>query len=129
MAESRRLKVSEENRDSVSGPVRVITVEGELDLSVVGELEAALGPEAWQGTAGVVVDLRRLGFIDSSGIRSILFAGEEMEATGQGWALLLQPGSPIRQVLRMTELDDRLPIYERYEDALSALGSAGEDGA
>ena len=128
MPERRPLTVSEADRDSEAGHVRVITVEGELDLSVVGDLEAALRPEAWRESDGVVLDLRRLAFIDSSGIRALVFAGEEMEVTGHAWALLLQPGSPIRQLFRMTELEDRLPIYARYEDAIGALAAGGQDG-
>lgn len=55
---------------------------------------------------GVVLDLRRLGFMDSTGIRMILAAQAEYET------LSIVPGPPnVMRVLEITGVDTRLSYF------------------
>ena len=61
-------------RASVERPsedIAVVKAAGELDLRTVPQLEAALA-EASGGAANLELDLARVGFIDSTGVRLIL---------------------------------------------------------
>ena len=64
------------------GYVRV-TVLGELDMLVADQLTRALARLRRDG-ANVRLDLSRLGFIDSSGLRVLVVA--KREALDDGWA-------------------------------------------
>jgi anti-anti-sigma factor len=70
----------EERRDG-DGALR-LTVRGELDLTVAGQLEARLGELRREGTR-VRLDLSKLEFIDSSGIRVVTVAA--LNAHRNGW--------------------------------------------
>ena len=50
----------------------VLLLSGELDIAEVPGLEAAVDRVLEEGTSGITVDLRRLEFIDSSGLAVIV---------------------------------------------------------
>jgi anti-anti-sigma factor len=52
------------------GDVLVLSLTGELDMATAPELEEAI--ERAQGGSQIVVDLRELTFIDSTGIRALI---------------------------------------------------------
>ena len=52
--------------------VLTVTPTGELDIDTVPVLEAAMGYQRELGFGGLVVDLRGLTFIDSSGVHLLL---------------------------------------------------------
>jgi len=86
--------------DVVGGEVW-LTLEGELDLASVGELEQQLQAAQADKPSRVVVDLRRLAFIDSSGLRAIIQANTNARA--EGIDLVLRPGGDsIQRVFELT---------------------------
>jgi|SRR6185369_3541015 anti-anti-sigma factor len=54
------------------GDTAVVAPAGELDLATAHELGAALAEAAYRGAPRVILDLRRLTFVDSSGIGVIV---------------------------------------------------------
>jgi anti-anti-sigma factor len=64
------------------GDTHVIAPAGELDLVTSRVLGAALAAAAEHGAAGVVLDLRRLTFVDSSGISLIIKFKRHFAAEG-----------------------------------------------
>lgn len=66
-------------------PVSVMTVRGELDLVTAPEVETAV-TERLKAGRHVVLDLRELDFLDSSGIRALV----------EGRAIAEEQGSPAR---------------------------------
>lgn len=86
----------------------VVVAEGELDL--VGAprlLEALPGP----GDEPVVVDLGSVGFMDSSGLRSLLEARRRCQDGGRGFAIA-RPSDPVRRVLELVDLTDEFEVVE-----------------
>jgi anti-sigma B factor antagonist len=61
-------------RTEQHGDAAVVVPTGELDLATTPALEEALQRAFEGGTARVVLDLRELEFIDSSGLRTLLTA-------------------------------------------------------
>jgi anti-sigma B factor antagonist len=59
-----------------------IALTGELDMSTVPELEHHLGACQADGATAIVVDLRDLGFVDSSGLHAFLRARTDAQANG-----------------------------------------------
>jgi anti-anti-sigma factor len=67
----------------------VVVPTGELDLATAPALEAALGRAFERAGAGrVVLDLRELEFIDSSGLRTLLTARRHADETGSKFSLV-----------------------------------------
>jgi anti-sigma B factor antagonist len=116
-----RFKVSE--RELESG-ARDIQVEGELDLAVAGELDEVL-LKACEQCERVLVGLERCAFIDSSGIAVILRAHNRLQAEGNR-LVIYAPADQVLRVLSMTGLTSNGLVFDSAEQALSALGAAGE---
>jgi anti-sigma B factor antagonist len=87
-----------------------IAVSGDLDLSTAPELERSL-LAAQTDARAVVLDLRGLSFMDSSGLRVILAA--DARARAHQARLILVPGPPgVQRVFHLTLLDRRLEFVE-----------------
>ena len=80
---------------------------GELDLATVETLRAAL--DAVRGAGRLVLDLRGLSFIDSTGLH--LLVALHARAQNDGFQLtLLAPAAPIDRAIRLYGLDEALPF-------------------
>jgi anti-anti-sigma factor len=74
---------------------------------------------------GVVLNLTEVEFMDSSGLRVVMAAlGED----GDGLALVVAPGSPVAQLLELTDLEGRIPNFEAEDDAVGSVAGAKPDG-
>jgi anti-anti-sigma factor len=72
------------------GGATVVIPTGELDLATAPALEGALS-RAFEDTGGderVVLDLRELEFIDSSGLRTLLTARKRADEAGSAFSLV-----------------------------------------
>jgi anti-anti-sigma factor len=90
----------------------VVAVVGELDLATAGALEDAVVPAVSAGRH-VVLDLRDLEFMDSSGVRVIVAAHlAAQEHDGRLSLVRLTPGGPIQRVLEISGLDTVLDVVD-----------------
>jgi anti-sigma B factor antagonist len=94
--------------DFTDGTLTIVPV-GDLDIATAPALDAHLhGPE-WWAAERVVLDLRRLTFMDSSGVRCLLRADAASRA--DSGRLVMIPGSEqIQRLLVLTRTADRLPF-------------------
>ena len=86
---------------AVEEGVARVTLTGELDLDRAGAVADELSNLPSKGATSVVVDASGLSFIDSSGLRALLSAREQLEATGVNLQLT-QLSSAVERVLDMT---------------------------
>jgi anti-sigma B factor antagonist len=98
----------EERRD---GDLCTVELAGELDLSNAERFRGRLDAVRASGVARVVVDLRRLEFIDSSGLRILLRADQ---ATGDGAAAIsfVPAKGQVQRVMQVAGIDDELTFVE-----------------
>jgi anti-sigma B factor antagonist len=89
-----------------------LALEGELDLAGARQLEESLAAAEREGPARLVVDMGRLAFIDSTGLRLLLQA--DARAREHGYELVLRPGEPAVQ--RTFEVTGTLAVLH-FEDA------------
>src|SRR5688572_373686 len=73
------------------GATAVVIPEGELDLAGVGRFEDAVDSAVTDGADRVVIDLRNLTFMDSSGLRSMVMIDARAESDGFAFALIAGP--------------------------------------
>jgi anti-anti-sigma factor len=84
----------------------VVTPRGELDLATVGRLERSVGEVLARGFTAVLLDLRELAFIDSSGLRLLLRL--EAAAARGGWSFAVNADSgPAARLLALTRMASR----------------------
>ena len=87
-----------------------LSLAGELDLHGVEELSAAVDRVLGDGAVNAVdIDLRELGFIDSSGLGGVLAARAAVTATGATFHLVGVSPS-VARVMEIAGLDDTLEV-------------------
>ncbi|MBV9213796.1 MAG: STAS domain-containing protein [Actinobacteria bacterium] len=93
-----------------------IEVAGELDLATAPKLEEELQHVETMRPSLVVIDLRPLDFMDSSGLRCLLAA--DMRARERGCRLVLIRGRErVQRVFGITRLDEQLEFVDGEDDA------------
>src|SRR3954471_2402953 len=70
------------------GDAAVVVPTGELDLATAPALEASLSRAFTDPAERVVLDLRELEFIDSSGLRTLLTARRQADDAGKSFSLV-----------------------------------------
>jgi anti-sigma B factor antagonist len=89
-----------------------VALDGELDLSNVPTLEAALA-EAIDSGKNVLIDLGKLEFLDSTGLSLIVRTLGRPDA--ERFSFLPSRSSAVRRLLSMTGLDQRMVISQPLE--------------
>lgn len=89
----------------------IVALEGELDMAGILVLERHLNEVEGEAPEVTVLDLRRLHFMDCSGVRALLAA--QRRAAGTGGTLLLVPGP--EQVQRLLALTNTTSAFQFVE--------------
>jgi anti-sigma B factor antagonist len=94
-----------------AGATPLVALRGELDVSTTPKVEHALLQLEGEGASVIIIDLRGLTFLDSSGLRLILEA--DARARREDRRLLVVPGPPeVQRVFRVTLTDARIEFVE-----------------
>jgi anti-sigma B factor antagonist len=107
-----RVEVRNEGRASV------IAVSGELDLASSAALEEELTRVIQSSVEIVVVDLRELEFMDSTGLSTLVKAHQRAEEAGQRFALIRGP-QQVQRLLSLTGVAERLELADSPEELLA----------
>jgi anti-anti-sigma factor len=95
----------------------VVAVRGELDLASSPALEEELERVAELDSSLVVIDLRELEFMDSTGLSILLKAHQRAEHAGQRFGVVNGP-QQVQRLLSLTGVADRLTVVDTPEDLL-----------
>ena len=107
MSIARALEI--ERRDE--GERAVLTLRGELDIATVPRLTEAVDAALAQRPGMLIVDLRPMKFLDSSGLRQIIVLSDR--ARQEGWQLVLvRPEPPALSIFQITRADENLPFVD-----------------
>lgn len=88
-----------------------VALKGELDISGAGRVEEQLGALQSAQLELLVLDLRELEFMDSTGLRLIVRAEEAARADGTRLVIVRGP-EPVQRVFEIVGLDSRLEIAD-----------------
>jgi len=94
-------------RTSREGTTATIGAQGEIDLSTVDELRAAVTAAAADGVDTLLLDLAGVEFIDSAGLGGLL----ELRSTLRSRSVNLQISAddgPVKQAMQITGLSELL---------------------
>jgi anti-sigma B factor antagonist len=99
-----------------NGTVAVIAPTGELDLSGAALLEDELDRLAAEPELGtVVLDLRQLEFMDSSGLRLVVLADMRAREAGRRF-VLVKGAETVHRVFEITRMSERLEFVADVEE-------------
>lgn len=94
----------------------LLKLSGELDIATVPRVEAAVDATLTAEVRTLTVDMSRLGFVDSSGLR--LFIVLDQRAADEGWELrLIRPPEQVLKVFRVSGVEENLPFVEDASEA------------
>lgn len=99
--------------------VAVIRVAGELDVASAGRLEQEVANASAEGPSTVVIDLSRIDFMDSTGLRALLGSQALTASAGQRFVLLRGP-EQVERLLTLTRVADRIEIVENLDVVLAS---------
>ena len=101
-------------RRTRDGSRQTLLLEGELDLVTAPDLEDTVAALCLEGAGELVLDMRQVVFMDSSGLRTVL-ASMDM-CRQQGCEFLLIPGTgACRRLFELTGVAGDLPLREASE--------------
>jgi len=100
--------------------VEVLPLPRELDLAtadvVAARGYAAIARRAWL----LLLDLTGLSFCDAHGLSALVRIANRADETGCRYGLIA-PRPMVARLLRITRLDQRMPVFASVEDALACL--------
>src|SRR6266480_7967691 len=97
-----------------------VALAGELDIATAPKLDEEVRRLEAEGRELIVIDLRGLEFMDSSGLRALLAADARARERGAR-VVIVRGDDRIQRVLKITRLDERL---EMVDDAETLAGAA-----
>src|SRR3954471_4561320 len=87
----------------------VVELSGELDISSASSVESRLMELEQRSPAMLILDLRKVNFIDSTGLSMIINADGRARKDGRRLVIVSGDGVP-RRILRTVGLEDRLDV-------------------
>lgn len=101
------------------GRAVVFAVQGELDLASSPTLEQAIDGVSNDDIDLLIVDLRELRFMDSTGLHALVKANKRAGEAGRKFAVI-QGGAQIQRLLSLTGVGELLTVAESPEELLRA---------
>jgi anti-anti-sigma factor len=94
-----------------------MVIRGELDLASGPELEAELARVSEPPPELLIIDLRRLDFMDSTGLSILVKAHQRAVEEDREFGLVR--GSPqVQRLLELTGVSERLPMADSPDELL-----------
>ncbi len=99
------------------GEHKVILVTGEVDLYNVSELKKSLFSITDGTCRSVIVDMKNVNYMDSSGIGALVAGQKKMRAHNGSFALM-NIHEDVLNILKLATLDRFFRIYESEDEIL-----------
>ena len=107
-------------KTETNGKVMVVVVREErLDAHNSDELKVEMNRLFESGTKNLLVDLKEVRFIDSSGL-GVLVSGYKNAATHQGSIKLCSLQTQVKSMFELTRLHRVFDIYQTMDEALES---------
>jgi len=98
--------------------IAVVHLDGELDLASAPALTAEIDSPQVAAGAKLVLDLRELQFIDSTGLRTIFTARASARERGQEFAVT-EGSAQVQRLLAITGVGDHLRVVGSPQEMLA----------
>lgn len=92
------------------GPWHVVAVDGEVDIATASDLDAAIEQGFQEAEGKLAIDLSKVSFMDSTGLRSMIAA---LHAAGDETRLVVVlDGGPVRRLFEIAGVEESFDIVE-----------------
>lgn len=106
--EDRMFAIHSERREAVER----VSVLGEMDLSVVAELDSEMRRAEATDATSIELDLDQLEFLDASGIRLLLQLNARSKSNGGRLRITRAKAPQVQRVIDLTGAADVLPFLD-----------------
>ena len=97
-----------------------LSLSGELDSMTSKTFEAKMLAQIASGDRRLIIDLARLDYISSSGLRVFVLAAKRLD-TGNGKIVLCSLKDPVREVFDIAGFLSLFPVYDSHDEAIEAF--------
>ena len=104
-----------------SGDVHVVALDGDLDLGTAPDLASRIDRARRDGMRRILVDMRRLDFCDSTGLRALVGAAREVGIAGGRLSIVCPGDGPVARVLDLSGLREVLHVSDEVGRATAYL--------
>jgi anti-anti-sigma factor len=87
----------------------VVSLRGDIDLTACQAVQAGLDAARGTGTV-LVLDLRAVGFMDTSGLRLVISEQQRAEADGHRFVVVLGPGK-VQRLFEIAGFPNEHPLF------------------
>ena len=112
--------------DSGDGLV-IARIIGDLDLSNLHTVQAALVDAMPNEAHALVVDLTGVNFLDSSGVETLFRLQRSLAVRQQRFAVAIPADAPTRRALELSGAGDDLVLAPSVDDALAVVRAEPEE--
>jgi len=99
--------------------ILIISVEGNIDSKTAPELQQKI-VEATRDTNKIILDLSKVEFVSSAGLRVLLMAYRQIK-TNNGTVVLVGVSEEIKEVMSMTGFINFFKIYDDLDNSFIAF--------
>lgn len=112
------------DKTTVNGAL-VLHIDGELDVYTAPQLQSALAEGASEGHRALVLDLTRVGFLDSTALGVLVGGQKKMAAEAVKLSLVIDNPNLVK-IFRITGFDDLFDIYSSVAEAVDRGRTQGD---
>ena len=106
------------------GKTVVVAPSGEVDLASAPVLRDGLMAAEGVAASGLIIDLRGVGFIDSTGIGELVGCLRRCREVHRRLAFVVPDGS-MRKILHVTGMDEIFDMHHDEAEAVAAVTAGG----
>jgi anti-anti-sigma factor len=103
----------------------VIEVTGEVDIATVSLLAKALAEAVKAGKSHVILDARRLAYVDSAGIQTLLSTRMKLATKGRKLIIVGCHGV-FHRIMKISMLETQFLMYPSIDEAMECLSKNSE---
>lgn len=108
--------------EKLDGGITVIRLDGRLDREGTESIDLKFTALAAAAKASVVVDLSRVSFIASIGMRTLI-SSAKAQANRGGRMVLVNPAPNVRDTLTTAGIDTIIPMYDDMDAAIQSFAA------
>jgi anti-anti-sigma factor len=105
--------------EELAGGITKVVLDGRLDIEGAATVDLKMNVIAGSRKA-VLVDLQRVSFLGSMGLRALLAPAQAIKGRG-GKIVIFAPIDLVEKVLRTSGIDTLIPVHHELQSALNAL--------
>ncbi|MCG8568703.1 MAG: STAS domain-containing protein [Spirochaetes bacterium] len=114
------MQIEESQIPSKKGKIIILSLIGELDVRNADQLEKKINQVILPIQTKVIIDMNKINYIDSTGIRFLINAHKK-NIKNQGFIAFINTSKIILKIFRLTKLDSILKLFDQQGKAIDYL--------